>query len=151
MGAMDVGASTDAAIKDLMPAIHEGGVDMYFSGHWHFYESLWPMGVPDHGTGGAATQKSFEKPKSTIHVTTGNGGPPSKDSYPTAMEALRKQSRAYGYGRMTVFNTTHALFEQVLNGWQDEGEPGDVLDSFMVVQPKHGPFTSKSEDDVVLL
>mmetsp|Transcript_68242 Transcript_68242/g.118884 ORF Transcript_68242/g.118884 Transcript_68242/m.118884 type:complete len:602 (-) Transcript_68242:186-1991(-) len=149
--ALDVKASTDTAIKDLMPIIDQAGVDMYFSGHWHFYESLWPMGVPEHGTGGPPTQKSFQNPDSTIHVTTGNGGPPSKDSYPTPMQALRKQSRKYGYGRMTVFNETHALFEQVLNGWSDEGGAGEIFDSFMVVQPKHGPFTRTVEKQALVV
>lgn len=150
--AMDVRASTDAAIKDLMPIIHAAGVDMYFSGHWHFYESLWPMGVPEHGTGGPPIQHSFETPNCTIHVTTGNGGPPSKDSYPTPMQALRKQSQKYGYGRMTVYNETHALFEQVLNGWQDEGQAGEVFDSFMIIQPNHGPFVQAqtTKDTIVV-
>lgn len=137
---LTVGASTAVAIKDLVPLLHAGGVDLYVAGHWHYYESLYPMGTPPQGTGGPPTQRSFVAPTSTIHVTTGNGGPPSKDTMNTPMPALRRKSDKYGYGRVTALNASHLLFEQVLNGWADEGQAGEVFDSFVVVQQNHGPF-----------
>lgn len=147
--AVDVGAATAVAIKELMPIIHQGGVDMYLTGHWHFYESLWPMGVPTEGSGGPPTMKSFDNPMSTVHITTGNGGPPDKSTYPTPMIALRKQSRKYGYGRVTAFNATHLQFEQVLNGWHTEGKAGEIFDSFVLVQNSHGPFPQAADEVVV--
>jgi hypothetical protein len=72
--------STDA-IKDIVPILNEFGTDMYIAGHWHYYESLWPAKDGATGTGGDLLTKSFVNPKKTIHVTTGNGGPPNKDSF----------------------------------------------------------------------
>ena len=138
--AITVGASTDKAIADLVPLLHKGGVDMHVSGHWHYYEALWPMGTPLHGTGGPPEQRSYHAPKSTVHVTTGNGGPPSKDTMNSPMAALRTKSNKYGYGRVTALNATHLHFEQVLNGWADEGAEGEILDALTIVQPTHGPF-----------
>jgi len=139
---LDVRASTDAAIKDLMPIIDAGGVDLYLSGHWHYYQSFWPMGVPQHGTGASPQQESFENPRSTVHILTGNGGPPGKDTMNSPSPALRLGSNKYGYGRITAYNSSHLQFEQVLNGYDGEGEPGEVMDAFMVVQTVHGPFSN---------
>jgi hypothetical protein len=102
------------------------------------------MGTPAHGTGGAPQQRGFMAPRSTVHVTTGNGGPPSKDTMNSPMAALRSKSNKYGYGRVTATNATHLHFEQVLNGWADEGAEGEVLDEFTIVQPRHGPFPDAS-------
>lgn len=113
---------------------------MHIAGHWHYYEMLYPMGTPTHGTGGAPEQRSYLAPKSTVHVTTGNGGPPSKDTMNSPMAALRTKSDKYGYGRVTAVNATHLTFEQVLNGWDDEGDEGEVWDQITVVQPHHGSF-----------
>ena len=136
-----VQASTDAAIADLVPLLHAGGVDMHVAGHWHYYQSLYPMGEPPHGTGGPPEQKSFIAPKSTVHVLTGNGGPPSKDSMVSPMAALRLGSDKYGYGRVTAINATHLKFEQVLNGYADEGAEGEVMDAFTIVRNGGGgPF-----------
>ena len=140
--ATTVGASTAAAIKDIVPVIHSAGVDIYMAGHWHYYESLYPMGTPPAGTGGPPTQKNFTEPTSTVHITTGNGGPPGKDTMDSPMPALRKKSDKYGYGRVRAFNKTHFRFEQVLNGFSDEGKPGEVFDSFTIIQQTHGPFRS---------
>ena len=49
---LTVKQAADAVIKDLMPIIHSGGVDLYAAGHWHYYESLWPSHVGSTGIGG---------------------------------------------------------------------------------------------------
>jgi hypothetical protein len=33
-----VQASSDAAIKDVIPYLNKHGVDLYAAGHWHYYE-----------------------------------------------------------------------------------------------------------------
>lgn len=63
------------------------------------------------GHGGTPLQKNFVNPPVTVHVTTGNGGPPSADNFnedcPGAdcgsIPATRKQSVAYGYGRLIAY------------------------------------------------
>jgi hypothetical protein len=137
-----VGASSDASIKDLIPLLQQGGVDMYISGHWHYYESLWPATLGQTGIGGVPTQKDFVDPNVTVHVTTGNGGPPSADSFSEdcpgtdcgKLRSTRFQSTAFGYGRLTAYNTSHLKYTQISN------KDGSVVDEFVVVQHKHGPF-----------
>lgn len=51
------------------------------------------------------------------------------------------RSNTYGYSRMTVYNATHMLWEQVQT---DNGQPkttGTVIDAMLLVQNNHGPFT----------
>jgi hypothetical protein len=96
--------SSDSSIKDLIPLIHGGGVDMYVAGHWHYYESLYPAMNGATGTGGKPTQKDYNNPKVTVHVTTGNGGPPSADNFNEdcpgpdcgSIPSTRAQSVRYG-------------------------------------------------------
>jgi hypothetical protein len=70
-----------SAIKDIFRILNKFGADMYIAAHWHYYESLWPAKDGTTGTGGDLLTKSFVNPKKTIHVTTGNGGPPRKDNF----------------------------------------------------------------------
>lgn len=77
-----------------------------------------------------------------VHVTTGNGGPPSRDSFSEhcpgedchSIPATRKQSLEYGYGRLLVHNSTTLEFTQFQNS------DGAAIDHFVVQSSKHGPF-----------
>ena len=139
------GAST-AAINYLEPVLMEYGVDMYVAGHWHYYESLWPLktGNASCPACGVPTQKSFNAPRVTVHVTSGNGGPPGIDTFTEdcpgpdchRIPATRKQTTEFGYGRLTIHNETHITFQQRLN------KDGSIFDEWTVYQPKHGPFTN---------
>ena len=145
--------SVNDAIKDLLPLFRGGDnssrqaqrpvVDMYLAGHWHYYESLWPAADGHTGSGGQPLAKDFVNPKATIHVTTGNGGPPSADTFredcpkkPGAnsgddcgsIPATRYQSTKFGYGRLTAFNASHLQYEQVVN------HDSSVEDQWMVVR-----------------
>ena len=76
------GASNDL-VTDIAPLLQQYGVDIFMAGHWHYYESLWP------GTRGSESclaclepiQKDFVNPKGSVHITTGNGGPPGLDGF----------------------------------------------------------------------
>jgi len=133
--------SSDESIADLMPIIHAGGVDLYLAGHWHYYESLWPATQGAHGHGGTPLQKNFVNPPVTVHVTTGNGGPPSADNFnedcPGAdcgsIPATRKQSVAYGYGRLIAYNSSTIEYRQIANS------DSSIVDSWFMTQAKHGP------------
>ena len=96
-------------IADLIPEIHAGGVDLYIAGHWHYYESLYPASFGADGIGGAPLQKDFVNPNMTVHVTSGNGGPPGADNFNEdckdpkdcgSIPSTRFQSVNFGYGRM---------------------------------------------------
>ena len=114
---------SDSSIKDLMPLLSDGKVDMYVAGHWHYYESLWPSTAGPTGTGGSVLQKSFVNSPVPIHVTTGNGGPPGADNFHEdcpgpdcgAIPATRSQSMEFGYGRLTAYNNSHLRFQQIIN------------------------------------
>jgi len=135
-------ASSDASIAALMPIIQASGVDMYLAGHWHYYESLWPAQNGATGSGGAPIQKNFINPKTTVHVTTGNGGPPGADTFNEdcpgpdcgSIKATRVQSNAFGYGKLIAHNATHLEYKQILNN------DSSVFDMFMLIQQQHGPF-----------
>ena len=139
---LTLGAGSEGSIKDLTPLLKSGGVDLYLAGHWHYYESLWPARDGTTGTGGQPVQKSFVDPPITVHVTTGNGGPPSADSFTEdcpgpdcgKIPATRHQSTKYGYGRITAHNVTHMQYTQINNA------DGSVEDDWFLVQNKHGPF-----------
>jgi len=139
---MTLRQSSTASIKDLVPLLDEGGVDLYIAGHWHYYESLFPAENGPTGTGGKPVQQNFVNPKVTVHVTSGNGGPPGADSFnedcpgPDCghIPATRAQSTNFGYGRVTAHNATHLQFTQINN------KDSSVQDDFFIVQDKHGPF-----------
>ena len=137
-------ASSTASINYLEPVMMEYGVDMYLAGHMHYYESLWPLKTGNSSCPACArpVQKSFDSPKVTVHVTTGNGGPPGIDTFTEdcpgpdcgRIPATRKQTTDFGYGRLIVHNETHMTFQQRLNS------NGTLFDEWTVYQPKHGPF-----------
>eukprot|EP01062_Namystynia_karyoxenos_P005016 TRINITY_DN1176_c0_g1_i4.p1 TRINITY_DN1176_c0_g1~~TRINITY_DN1176_c0_g1_i4.p1 ORF type:complete len:777 (+),score=233.84 TRINITY_DN1176_c0_g1_i4:83-2332(+) len=139
-----LGKSADPVIADLQPLFDKYSVDLYLAGHWHYYESLWPLTKGNDTCISCAVpiQKDFIRPNVTVHVTTGNGGPPAINSFckggPSTPDcgripATRKQSTEFGYGRLTVHNATHVTFQQFLNS------DGSLFDEWTVVQPHH-PF-----------
>ena len=131
-------------MPDLEPLFLQYGLDVYLAGHWHYYESLYPAKNGAHGHGGDPIQKDFVNTTVTVHVTTGNGGPPGADNFnedcPGAdcgkIPATRHQSVKFGYGRVTAFNATHLRYAQINN------EDSSVEDYFFISQSKHGPFTN---------
>jgi hypothetical protein len=145
-----VGASSDSSIKDLVePFLQKYGVDVYLAGHWHYYETLWPASIGTTGNGGAVLQKNYNNPRVTVHVTTGNGGPPGADNFcedPTVkgckIASTNVQSTEFGYGRITAHNSTHFTFQQFLN------INGSLFDEFTLVQDTHGPFESHTRESV---
>jgi 3',5'-cyclic AMP phosphodiesterase CpdA len=139
-GARVGGASADL-VKDFAPLLQQYGVDLFMAGHWHYYESLWPTvaGTDDCPACAVPLAKSFEEPKGTVHITTGNAGPPGKDSFVTPIPASRQRSQEYGYGRLVAHNSS------VMEFWQFENEGGTEIDHIVITQSSHGPFPSSLE------
>jgi len=150
---VSVGASSDSMIADMQPLFERYSVDVYLGGHWHYYESLWPItsaGSDNCKACGVSAKKSFDRPQGTVHATTGNGGPPSKDTFCEAgggapdcnnIPATRKQTNEYSFGRVVAHNRTHLTFQQVLNS------DGSLFDEWTIHQPSH-PFASLDEIQV---
>jgi hypothetical protein len=142
-----ISAGSDASIKDLVPILQKYSVDVYIAGHWHYYESLYPSTIGSTGVGGDPLQKDFLNPNVTVHITTGNGGPPSKDSFVEdcpgpdcgSIPGSRYQSTEYGYGRFVVHNSTHVEYSQ----WRNSNST--LVDSFWIVQETHGAFPPQEQ------
>jgi hypothetical protein len=121
-------ATVNKTRHDLEPLFMKYGVDLFFAGHEHDYESIWPS------YNNKLVQKSFVRPRATTHFVTGAGGAPALDKFGDPGPWTRKQLAAWGYGRVTVHNSTHFQYDHILN------KDGSTVDSVMVVQPEHGPF-----------
>jgi hypothetical protein len=125
-----------AARDDLEPIFEKYGVDLYWAGHIHFYETFTgPLSK------GRVIGNGTHNPKGVIHVCSGNGGPPSPSNCHgagycvTPENCLKCIAQPYSYTRLTAHNATDLLWEQVSN------EPGSkVIDSWVLHQDNHGQF-----------
>ena len=65
--------SVGSARLEIEPLLHSMGVDLYWAGHIHYYQTfdgpLW---------GGQLLSNGTHNPDGVIHVCSGNGGPPSQ-------------------------------------------------------------------------
>ena len=76
------------------------------------------------------------EPKAPIHLTTGNGGPPSISRVAPSQVKNWSLARSplYSYTRLETSNATHLTWVQISN------LDGTVIDTQTVVQHNHGPF-----------
>ena len=160
-GHRSIYCSCDSDCDSAATAVREGaygmealfmkyGVDIWVNGHEHDYERNSPTykhalvtpsssGAPG---GTAANPQVYTDAKAPVYIISGCAGD-REDHEPFTRaqppySAFR--SNTYGYSRMTVFNDTHMLWEQVQT---DSGEPattGTVIDAALYVQHTHGPF-----------
>ena len=130
----------------LQPLFKKHGVDIYNAGHVHSYESSWPL--CDFTTGELCPNgKSFVHPQGPVHITEGNGGVPGTKAgaavYPDCSQKVkpavngsfcRMTGSGGAYARIIAHNATTLTYEHVIN------DGGAILDTWTIVQPKHGPF-----------
>ena len=89
---------------------------------------------------GAATQLDYVQPRGTVHIQSGIAGTGPGDEFAVPQqpwEAFRDTQYWPTYGRLTLFNDTHALYQQLFN------DNGTEFDAFVLTntQPSHGaPF-----------
>ena len=115
--------NTRISIKDFEPLFNKYNIDVYMAGHMHYYESLYPS------LNFKTTQKNFTNPYAPVYITSGNGGPPSKDSFNNGtIFSTRKQSREFSYGKVIVYNHTHFKFQQIIN------ENNSILDEIIIIK-----------------
>jgi hypothetical protein len=137
--------STGDAIKDLEPIFDEFGLDIYWAGHIHFYQTFdGPV------RGGKVLMDGFNNPTGTVHVCSGNGGPPSPSSCSQYCHGAGSGGRQwkdcakciaqpYSYTRLTAHNATDLTWEQVSNA------DGSIIDTWQLHQDKHGKFPTPAE------
>ena len=138
-------AEVEATRKDIEPLFLRYGVDALCVGHEHNYESQWPSKA------GAPVQTNFLNPAAPVYVVEGAGGAPTLDLFGGPAPFTRKQDSSWGYGRITVQNASHLLYERIANdrckeSCQESTCPpcpwpaGTITDSWTIVQENHGPF-----------
>ena len=111
------------SIDDFEPLFTKYKIDVYMAGHMHYYESLYPS------INFKTTQRNFTNPTAPVYITSGNGGPPSFDSFNNGtIFSTRKQSREFSYGRVIIYNHTHFKFQQVVNN------NNSILDEIIIIK-----------------
>jgi len=122
---------------------HQYGVDLYFCGHQHNYDRLFPF----HDSAGQTytTPNLYTDPKYLIQIVSGSPGNKEDISTglgPTAWRAYN--SLTYGFGHLTIFNSTHLYWEweqtaTALSGIRDRA--ANLKDYLWIVQHNHGMRT----------
>ncbi|TYZ63166.1 hypothetical protein PybrP1_002061 [[Pythium] brassicae (nom. inval.)] len=111
---------------ELVFAAHH--VDVVFSGHYHSYERTCAV-FDDACYYDAPSGKAL----APVHIMIGSGGA-NVDQYDYYDRAWRLAAlQTYGYGRVHVFNATHARFEFVAN------DKADVADAVWLVSDHDWP------------
>ena len=132
-------SSVGSARGELEPILHEMGVDVYWAGHIHYYQTfdgpLWA---------GQLLSKGTHNPDGIIHVCSGNGGPPSKSPC-GQFNATGKNDKLcidtpFSFTRLTVHNATDLTWQQVSN------VDSSVIDEWGLHQERHGFRTQPSPD-----
>jgi len=108
----------------LEPLFYHYNVDMYFSGHMHSYERLYQTYHEQ------VLSHNYDPLIAPVHIIAGAaGGPEALDVYDYGYypwSAVRSYS--YGYGKLLVYNATHAHWQQILD------EDGSILDQVWLVK-----------------
>ena len=100
------------AFEDIL---YRHRIDLGLHGHVHAYERIAPVYQNETVPSNYDDQHTHINAQAPVTIITGNPGqqesyaPVSKTPLPFSMA----QSDEVGYGRLTVFNSTHLLFEQV--------------------------------------
>eukprot|EP00035_Acanthoeca_spectabilis_P007327 m.135406 g.135406 ORF g.135406 m.135406 type:complete len:601 (-) comp13903_c0_seq3:1214-3016(-) len=128
LGAEDLKWTPSAMIADFEPIFLKNGVDIYATGHIHDYEVTYPIKLNQ------PVQTNLVNPKATVHLITGNGGPPSKSVIKTPKNWSLTHTSDYSYTILEATNATHLSWKQISN------LNGSVIDNRLVVQNSHGPF-----------
>jgi hypothetical protein len=148
----------EEARAELEPLMLKYGVDLYFAGHEHNYETTFPIRNCSMGSSACYIGKDYSEPIAPIYTVCGNGGVGGGDNFgqnwapwtrkqlgadtPGECTGLKGPAQppgqqggcSAGYGRVTLHNASHMTYEYVLN------KNGSVWDTWTVVQPNHGAF-----------
>lgn len=142
----------------IEPILYKYGVDLSFWGHEHHYERMYP--VFNKRVLVSDTHEPYHNPKAPIHIVTGIAGNREwihdfNDRY-YRWSAYR--STEFGYTKLNIVNSTHAIVEQVavannqspirnsiltplIRTTNTTTETQDrIIDSVTIVQENHGPF-----------
>lgn len=117
---------------------HKYGVDLYLCGHQHNYQRFYPyfkdsIDVP-------SNKNMYIDPKYMSSIVVGSPG--CKEQLTDGQGPSDKTayfSISYGYGHLTVFNSTHLYWHWERTGTQNNVADADWKDDMWIVQHNHGP------------
>ena len=119
-------------------------VDLFINGHEHDYERNYPVyqsklaTPPSSGApgGNASAPEVVTDPAATIYIVEGCAGDVEHhEPFTRAQPAYSAyRSNTYGYGRMTVYNATHMLWEQRQTDNEYPATTGTVIDAMLIVR-----------------
>lgn len=114
----------------------EHGVDLYLSGHIHWYERLFPLGNGTIDTTSVINNHTYRMNpgKSMTHVVNGMAGNIESHSEFSTGEGLTNitavlNTKEYGFSKLTVANATAMKWEYI------KGNDGSVGDSLWMLKP----------------
>jgi hypothetical protein len=108
-GCWSYGTAISQLREDLEPLMQAHHVDVYFAGHEHDYEVIWPI------VNNTVVARNFTNPTAPVHIVTGAGGAPALDRFGPPAPFTKSQLSAWGYGRLTTTNDSVLTYSHVLN------------------------------------
>ncbi|KAF1336119.1 Calcineurin-like phosphoesterase, partial [Globisporangium splendens] len=131
--------------KNLEPLLAQYKVDVVFSGHYHAYELTCPVYNETCRTEPLGSLSSGHvRAKAPVHIMVGSAGADVDNVGYFDVPWRVAAELNYGYGRMHVYNATHAQFEFVRNevkavtssSWviSDHDWPNSITPSVLYVQ-----------------
>lgn len=110
---------------EIEPLFIKYNVDLYLCGHMHMYERIHPV------VNGTVVQSGsvYDNPGATAHVVQATAGVFTDRTYIQPQPAWSaSRDDKWGYGRMTVHNTTHLEYQFI------HQHDNAVLDSFWILK-----------------
>jgi len=105
-------SSEDSSVCDACRTAFEAllnkyQVDIFFAGHVHWYERMWPI-----APGGKVQQHSYVNPTVPVYIINGAAGNVEGHSVGSAKPiSAFIDDKHYGYGRVYVYNATTLLWQ----------------------------------------
>jgi hypothetical protein len=128
------------AYADFAPVLQDGGVDVLFCGHVHYYNRLYPYDSVNGKIDTAAVSAdgaTYTDPAYTVDIISGAPGD-REDTSKYVKEAYSYTgSSNYGYGVFSALNATTLTWAYKTVRAAGAG-PADYSDALTIVQSKHG-------------
>lgn len=130
---VNCGEQADRMKNELEDIFYEGGLDVHFQAHVHYYERNLPIykNKTVASEFDRVEQNYHYNAQAPVYITTGNAG--NEDGHNSPNPVTRQLwsqvlSQEYGFGRVEVFNKTHLLWQQMA------AKENKVIDQMVLVK-----------------
>lgn len=133
--------------SDFDAILTEGGVDLHFCGHWHYYGRFFPLSsatgkLQVDTAASSADNQTYTNPKFPVGIVTGAPGNrevnPARCPLPAGAAPVNANSCNYGYGILNLVNASHAHWVWSTTSPVSGGVNPTYVDDFWLVQSSHG-------------